>query len=58
MLRSTTHAPDPVTTLTLPADSTQHQLSIMTLATHLILFIPQLKRTKHVGNVLQQAESH
>ena len=43
MMRTITYSPDPVTKLTFPADSTQHQLSIMTLATHLLLSIPCLK---------------
>ena len=45
MMRTTTHSPDLVTTLTFPADSLQHQLSILTLVTHLILSVLCLKQT-------------
>ena len=40
MLRTTSHAPDLVTTLTFPAESIQHQQSILTLVTHLLLTVP------------------
>ena len=42
MLRTIAHVPDLVTTLTFPADSPQHQQSILTLATYLILTIPTI----------------
>ena len=40
MMRTESHAPDHITTLTFPTTSTQHQLSIMTLVTHMLLFVP------------------
>ena len=58
MLCSTTHALDSVTPLTFSAESTQHQLSIMTLTTHLLISIPQLEHTKYEWNIVRQAESH
>ena len=35
MIRTESHAPDRITTLTFPVATTQHQLSIMTLVTHM-----------------------
>ena len=40
MVRTTSHTPDLVTTFTFPTASNQHQLTIMTPATHLLLSIP------------------
>ena len=58
MMRTTAHNPDLTTTLTFPASSPQHQLSLMTLATHLLVSLPQLHHTNNVGNILRQADSH
>ena len=43
-MRTTAHAPDLVTTFTFPAASIQHQQSILTLATHLLLTVPIITR--------------
>ena len=40
MLRTTSHAPDLVTTLTFPVASIQYQQSILTLTTHMLLTVP------------------
>ena len=40
MIRIESHTPDCITTLTFPTTSTQHQLSIMTLVTHILLSVP------------------
>ena len=48
MMRTTAHAPDTVTTFIFPANSIQHQHSIMTLANHLLLTAPCLTRTDHM----------
>ena len=40
MMRTESHAPDRIITLTFPTASIQHQLSIMTLVTHMLLSVP------------------
>ena len=57
MLRTTSHAPDLVTTLTFLADSIQYQQSIMTLATHLLLTVPIITR-RQPWNIIREKESH
>ena len=57
MLRTTSHVPDLVTPLTFPADSTQHQQSILTLATHLLLTIPIITPQKY-WNIIREKASH
>ena len=56
--RTTSHIPNLVTTFTFPADSSQHQLTTMTLVTHLLLSIPCLKQTEHVWNTVRTQDSH
>ena len=58
MMHTTVHTPDLVTTLTFPAVSSQHQLTIMTLVTHLFLSIPCLKQTEHVWNTVWTQDSN
>ena len=58
MIRTTAHTPDKVTPYTFPADSLHHQLSIITLVTHLLLSIPCLKQTEHVWNTVRTIGSH
>ena len=58
MMRTTPRTPDLVTTFTFPAASNKHQLTIMTLATHLLLLIPCLKQTEHVWNTIRTQDSH
>ena len=57
MFRTTSHVPDLVTTLTFLADSTQHQHSILTLATHLLLTIPIITQQQSL-NIIRERESH
>ena len=57
MLRTTAYAPDLVTTLTFPADSAQHQQSILTLATHLLLTIPVITQ-RQSWNIIREKDSH
>ena len=42
MMRTTSHTPDLGETITFPADSVQHQMTILTLVTHMLLSIPVL----------------
>ena len=58
MMRTTSHTLDLVTTLTFPVVSNQHQLTIMTLATHLLLSIPCIKQMEHVWNTVRTQDSH
>ena len=58
MMSTTSHMSDLVTTFTFPADFSQHQLTIMTLVTHLLLSIPCLKQTEHVWNTVRTQDSH
>ena len=57
MMRTTGHAPAPVTTLTFPADSTQHQQSILPLATHLLLTVPVIAPHQS-WNIIHEKETH
>ena len=57
MLRTTAHIPALVTTLTFPVDSIQHQQSILTLTTHLILTVPIITR-RQSWNIIREKESH
>ena len=57
MMRTTAHVPDLVTTLTFPADSPQHQQSILTLATHLLLTIPTIT-PQQSWNIIREKTSH
>ena len=57
MLRSTSHAPALVTTLTFPADSIQHQQSILTLATHLLLTVPAITQ-RQSWNIIRKKDSY
>ena len=57
MMRTTSHAPDLITTLTFPADSVQHQQSILTLVTHMLLTIPVIT-PRQSWNIIRDKESH
>ena len=57
MIRTVTYAPDLIMMLTFPAEFTQHQLSIVTLATHLILSAPILI-TRASWDTIRQDDSH
>ena len=57
MLRTASHAPDLITTLTFPADSIQHQQSILTLITHLLLTVPDIT-PRQSWNIIREKESH
>ena len=58
MMRTAAYTPDLVTTFTFPADSRQHQISSMTLVTHLLLSIPCLKQTEYIWNTVRTTGSH
>ena len=51
MMRTTAYLPDLVITLTFPANTPQHQQSIMTLATHLLLTIPTITQRQSCPNL-------
>ena len=57
MMRTTAHLPDLVITLTFPANTPQHQQSIMTLATHLLLTIPTITQ-RQSWNIIRDTTSH
>ena len=57
MMRTTSYAPDLVTTLTFPAESTQHQQSILTLVTHLLLTVPVITQ-RQSWNIIREKDSH
>ena len=57
MLRTTSHAPDFITTLTFPVDSIHHQQSILTLATHMILTVP-IVTPQQSWNIICEKDSH
>ena len=58
MMRTESHAPDLIPTLMFPTNSAQHQLSILTLATHLLLTAPILTPTLQQWNVVQNDDTH
>ena len=49
MLRTESYAPDLITTLTFPVNSAQHQLSKLTIATHLLLTVSILPNPSDHG---------
>ena len=57
ILRTTAYAPGLDTTLTFSVESTQHQQSILTLATHLLLTVPVITRQQS-WNSIREKESH
>ena len=57
MRRSVTHAPNRITTLTFSTNSPQHQLSIMTLAAHLLLSV-HILLTRASWDIIQQLDTH
>ena len=57
MMRTTAYLPDLVITLTFPANTPQHQQSIMTLATHLLLTIPTITQ-RQSWNIIRETTSH
>ena len=57
MMSTESHAPDRVTTLTFPATSVTHQLSIMTLVAHLLLSVPNIN-ARQSWNVVRNSETH
>ena len=57
MMRTVTHEPDRITTLTFPAESKQHQLTILTLATHLLFSVPTL-HTRASWDIIRHPSSH
>ena len=57
MMRTNVHAPDRITILTFQADSPQHQLSIMTLVTHLLLSVSSIT-AQQSWNIVRDGETH
>ena len=57
MIRTDSHAPDCITTLTFPAATTQHQLSNMTLVTHMLLSVP-IVTVQQSWNIVRENETH
>ena len=57
MMRTQSHAPNRITTLTFPTASTQHQLSIMTLVTHMLLYDPIIT-ARQSWNIVRDKETH
>ena len=58
MMLTTSHTPDIGTVLTFPADSVQHQITILTLATHMILSIPEIYAPHMVWKIIRQPHPH
>ena len=58
MIRATTHTPDLGRTITFPADSIQHQLSLLTLVTHMSLSLPVVNTPHRSWNVVRYAKTH
>ena len=57
MMRTESHAPNGITTLTFPVESPQHQLSIMTLVTHLLLLVPSMT-AQQSWNIVRDGDTH
>ena len=57
MICTTAHAPAIITTLTFPATSIQHQQSILTLATYMLLTVPIIT-PRQFWNILREKDSH
>ena len=57
-MRTTTHTPDLGTTFTFPVESTQHQLSILTLVTHMFLSLPILNTPLLSWNIIRYTSTH
>ena len=55
---TTIHASDIETKLTFLADSTHHQLSIMTLTTHIFLSIPIIHQKQRSWNTIRYTDIH
>ena len=58
VMRTTSHAPEIGTVLTFPADSVQHQMTILTLATHLLLSIPVIYAPHMAWKIIRQPHTH
>ena len=58
MTRATSHTPDLGTVLTFPADSVQHQMTILTLATQMLLTIPVIHAPHMVWKIIRQPHTH
>ena len=57
MLLTKSYVPDLVTTLTFPVNSTPHQQSILTLATHLLLTVPVIT-PRQSWNIIRNKATH
>ena len=56
-MRTESHAPDRITTLTFPATSVTNQLFIMTLVAHLLLSVPNINAPQS-WNVARDSETY
>ena len=57
-MRTTSHAPEIGTVLTFPAESVQHQMTILTLATHLLLSIQVIYAPHMAWKIIRQPHTH
>ena len=58
MMRTTNRVPDLGETITFPADSMQHQMTILTLVTHMLLSIPVIHNRTLSWKIVQHPTSH
>ena len=57
MMRTESHAPDRITTLTFPAAFIQHQLSITALVTHMLISVPIIT-ARQSWNIVRDNDTH
>ena len=57
IMRTESHTPNRITTLTFPATSVTHQLSIMTLLAHLLLHVPNITARQSL-NIVRDSATH
>ena len=58
MMRTTSHTPDLGTVHIFPADSVHHQMTILTLATQMLLTIPMIHAPHMVWKIIRQPHTH
>ena len=58
MMRTTSHTPTLEETISFPAKSVQHQMTILTLVTHMLLSAPNLDATKLSWGAVRQPTTH
>ena len=57
-MRTTSHTPTLGDTISFPAKSVQHQMTILTLVTHMLLSAPNLDATKLSWKAVRQPTTH